>query len=52
MSRSALVRALEVPETQVQPWETGKTSPSVWAAVEAAKALGTTVEALTAAVEG
>lgn len=45
-TQAALARALEVPEAQVNRWENGKTSPSVWAALAVAKVLGVTVEEL------
>lgn len=46
ISQSALARALGVPERQVQRWEGGESSPSVWGAIAAARALGCTVEDL------
>lgn len=52
MSQSALARALGVPERQVQRWEAGDSSPSVWAALAAARALGCTVEELAGEAAG
>lgn len=46
MTQAALARALSVPERNIARWEGGESSPSVWAALAIAQALGTTVEAL------
>jgi DNA-binding XRE family transcriptional regulator len=48
LSQSALARAVEAPERQVQRWERGEASPSVWAALAVARVLGATVEELAA----
>ncbi|MNS48421.1 helix-turn-helix protein [compost metagenome] len=52
MSQSALARALGVPERQVQRWEAGESSPSVWAALAAARVLCCTVEDLAGVTPG
>lgn len=52
LTQAALARMLEVPERQVARWEYGESSPSVWAALDVARALGVTVEQLTQLQEG
>lgn len=47
-SQSALARAVEVPDRQIQRWESGESSPSVWAALDLARSLGVSVEDLAA----
>lgn len=46
MTQTALARALDISDRQVQNWEGANGDPSVWAAAEVARVLGTTIEKL------